>query len=539
MGTYYSSWSSKAGIKVRLKVVTSYTQNIANNTSTVTVKLYGESKKNSSYPSYDAINLNYYDATKLVHTGSTYRPTGYFMFENDASRTMLLKSATKTITHNSSGNASFSFSATADWTYSDYEYGTISIGTKTISLPTITRTSSISSNATSSTEFGDTINLTITRHDSSFTHDINYKMGNQSGSIASDVSTSSSWEIPTSLIQYVTDSDKSNISITCVTKKGTTTIGSNTITITAKVPDSYVPTCSLALSVLNDVNWNIYLKGFSKVVGTITASGNTGSTIKSYQTSGNGEILTTNPFTSGLLKNNDSETFVTTVTDSRGRTATDSKKISIVNYYLPTINKLKIQRCLQDGTLDEDGTYGKVTIDYAINPVEYYAIDANGLLVVESGAESGEINLEDVTPTMADYQPAVNDRVSLQQLNTKQVSVSSSGTSFSETLTNFEGEQVLSTLIPNLSTKYSYEIEVAIVDSITSYSQPYTVSPSFVLESDRAGGKGKTLGRRAIRDGFDVYMDSYFNNKNNYFKRQNIDGTITEKSGNIYIRYIE
>ena len=69
--------------------------------------------------------------------------------------------------------------------------------------------------------------------------------------------------------------------------------------------------------------------------------------------------------------------------------------------------------------------------------------------------------------------------------------------------------------------------------------QTYIINPSYITISLLAGGKGVTLGRDAIREGFDVYVNSYFNSKNNYFKRQSIDGTITEKSNNVYIRYIE
>ena len=535
MATYYSSWKGYAS-ESRLKIVTSYTQNSSANTSTVTIKQYIETRNYTTYP-----NETY--SHKLVHTGTTYWNDNEYYHTSNGSR--LIQTRTKTISHNSSGQGSFSFSASASGTFAD-DTGvghsvTLSIGTKTISLPTINRSSSISSNATSSTLFGDTITLSITRHDSSFTHDITYKMGSQSGTIGTGVGTSTTWQIPTSLIQYVTDSDKSTITITCVTKKGSTTIGSTTITITANVPSSYVPSCSLALSVVNDLvpSWNIYLKNFSKVSGIVTASGNTGSTIKSYSTIGNNEVNTTATFTTGLLQKNDEETFVTTVTDTRNRTATASKKISIVNYTQPTINSVKVERCTSGGTLDDEGTYGKVTIEYSINPVEYYATDANGLTVVSSGASTGEINIDDVTPTMANYTVAVGDKVSLQTLNTKSLSVNVSGVTITETPTNYEGTYTFTNLISGLQTNSSYDVQILVVDSVTSYSQTFTVPPTFVLESDRAGGKGKTLGRAAYRDGFDVYIDSYFNSKNNYFKRQNIDGTITEKSGNVYIRYIE
>jgi len=63
-----------------------------------------------------------------------------------------------------------------------------------------------------------------------------------------------------------------------------------------------------------------------------------------------------------------------------------------------------------------------------------------------------------------------------------------------------------------------------------------------MLESNGSSGKNITYGRLSNEitpvEGIDCYLDTYWKSQNNYFKRQNIGGTVTEKYGTIYIRYI-
>ena len=497
MATYYSGYSGAGDISVRLKVVTSYSQNIASNTSSVTIREYIE------WNGYQGGYPTHVGTVKLTHTGTTYTVSdGSYEYSSKVNTTKLIQTRTKTITHNSNGAGSFSFSASAKWMEdNEYNSGTISIGSKTISLPTINRVSSITSNASPATKFGDTINFSISRYNSNFTHDISYSMYNASGTIATGVGTSQSWTIPTSLIASTPDNANPIITITCVTKNGSTTIGSTQYTFNCKVPTSYVPTCSLAIEDVGSVpeGWNLWVKGKSILRGTITADGSESSTIKSYYSTANDNVYDTNPFETLALKNDGEQTITSKVTDSRGRTASDSKDIEVVDYFPPTIVMCKVERCLVNGTLSEEGTYGKATIQFKIAPIN-----------------NGTTNLND-----------------------KKIKINYGATEIEETATNYEDTVIFATLIEGVEANASYNFIFSVIDSFESFPQTFTLPPAFVTQSLLAGGRGITYGQVATEEGVISHMNTKFY-KNNWVKNQSVDGLKTEKySENIWIVYVE
>lgn len=498
MGTYYSNWTSvdKQCIAMRMKITTSISQKIKNNTSTVTVNQYIERK-------------NYYDYTgsggasgitknhKLYFNGTYTNSTEKFWSNNG---TTLIQSKTKTITHNAVGEGSFTIGGSCSGSIlKDTGYDasiSLSISNRKITLPKINRSSSIASNATSNTKFGDTITFSIDRYNSSFTHDIKYSMYNASGTIATGVGTSQDWTIPASLIASTPDNAQPTITITCTTKNGSTIVGSSTYSFKCKVPDTYQPTCSLILEDVGLVpdTWNVWVKGKSAIKGTVTASGSEGSTIKSIVSKANDEIFSVNPFTTNYLKYNGERTITTTATDSRGRSVSDSKIIDIIDYLTPTILMCKIERCNADGTLNEEGTYGKATIQYKISPVNNLN---NKFLKVSYGTSTKEV-----------------------------------------TLTEYEGTYTFTELFYGLETNASYNFEFKIIDTFEEIPQTYTLTPSFVTESKLAGGRGVTFGQVATEEGLHSYMDTNFH-KNSKVKNISVDGLKTEKYQGGWITYGE
>lgn len=496
MATYYSSWgksSDAGGPAIRLKIVTSYTQNIKNNTSTVTIKEYIESK--GSDGDYPSLTNNH----KLTFSGSTYTDSDNELYYSSGKR--LIQSKSKTISHNAIGEGSFSFGGSAHYQTLNgegnvYGNGTLSISSRTISLPKINRSSSITSNATSNTKFGDTIAFSINRYNSNFTHDIKYSMYNASGTIATGVGTSKEWTIPTDLVASTPDNAQPTITIICTTKNGSTVVGSSTYSFKCKVPDAYQPTCSLTLEDVGLVpeNWGIYVKSKSALKGTITASGSEGSTIKSIVSKANDEIFNVNPFTTNYLKSNGERIITTTATDSRGRSITDSKSIEVVDYSPPTMLMCKVERCNEDGTLNEEGTFGKATAKYKIS--------------------------------------------SVNNLNNKILKVTYGGTVKEVTLSDYEGSYTFTELFYGLETNASYNFEFLIKDTFEEVPQTYTLSPSFVTVSKLAGGKGVTFGQVATEEGLHSYMDTIFH-KNTKAKNISVDGLKTEKYQGGWITYAE
>jgi uncharacterized lipoprotein YajG len=133
--------------------------------------------------------------------------------------------------------------------------------------------------------------LTITEQASTFKHKLKYVCGDASGWIlggSSAFSTANSvdWTPPLSLAQQ----NKSGVSVSITftlytyTSDGTS-VGDNSYSKTFSIPSSVKP--SVSLSVSDDTGYEntygAYVQGLSKLKIAVTASGNQGSTIKSYR----------------------------------------------------------------------------------------------------------------------------------------------------------------------------------------------------------------------------------------------------------------
>lgn len=312
-------------------------QSVANNTSTISWKMEliaGSSGRISSTASKDwSVTVN----------GTEYSGTNKIGISNNATKT--LASGTTTIEHNSDGTKTFdfSFSQEFDITFSGSKIGTKS-GSGSGTLDTIPRKSTLSaSNGT----LGTAQTLTVTRKATSFTHTITYKCGSASGTVCTKSSdTSISWTPPLSLAQQNTTGSSVSVTFTITTYNGSTSIGSNTITITCSIPASVKPSVSVAVSDPNGYadTFVAYVQGQSKLKIVATASGSQGSTIKSYKTEADGKTYTAATVTTDFISGTGTLTIKVTVTDSRGRTATASKDISVLAYEYPKISALAVDR---------------------------------------------------------------------------------------------------------------------------------------------------------------------------------------------------
>jgi hypothetical protein len=188
-------------------------------------------------------------------------------------------------------------------------------------------------------------------------------------SIATGVGTSYSWTTP-DLASKIPSATSGTVTIRCITKNGSTTIGTKTVTMTLKVPASVVPTISSVATVEATsglaAQFGAFIKSKSKIKTTITAAGAKGSTIKTYSTTFNGKTYTGASWTSSAVTASGSLNLVTTVTDSRGRTAKKTTTINVLNYSKPVINELQVYRVNAEGVADQDGIYIAVRYKYSV-----------------------------------------------------------------------------------------------------------------------------------------------------------------------------
>lgn len=297
--------------------------------------------------------------------GKKYSGTNKIGISNNSTKT--LASGTTTIAHNSDGTKTFSFSFSQEIaiTFSGSYIGTKS-GSGTGTLDTIPRKSTLSvGNGT----LGTAQNLTVTRQSTSFTHTITYKCGSASGTICTkSTSTSISFTPPLSLASQNTTGESVSITYTITTYNGSTSLGSNSYTKTCNIPSSVKP--SVSLSVSDSMGYadtfGGYVQGQSKFKIVVTASGSYGSTIKNYKTTADGKTYTASEITSGAISGKGTLTISTTITDSRGRTATASETVTVLAYSSPTISALKCFRSDAEGNASSTGEYLAIAFDSSI-----------------------------------------------------------------------------------------------------------------------------------------------------------------------------
>ena len=143
-----------------------------------------------------------------------------------------IASGTATVGHNADGskNLGIAFSCAYRW---DTTYSWSASGN--FNLTTIARASTPScSNGT----IGSTVTVNTNRASSSFTHNLFWKCGSKSGTIATNVGASASWKIPSDVSAGISNAAKGTVTITCDTYNGSTKIGSKTATMTASIPNS-------------------------------------------------------------------------------------------------------------------------------------------------------------------------------------------------------------------------------------------------------------------------------------------------------------
>lgn len=252
-----------------------------------------------------------------------------------------LARGSSTIIHNIDGSKTLPLSCTFNPNNGYHESITV---TANISLTTIPRASSVSVSAGT---IGSPITINISRHSSDFKHTVRYAWGSKSGTIASNVDTSTTWTIPLDFANEIPSSTSGTGTIYVDTYAGSTKTGTQSAILTASVPGSMQPTfSSITLTDTNGVARGL-LSGnnFLQIVSDIQvdfngASGVYGSTITGYRAEivNKNHVVTENGGRFGMMNFNGSAMIRASVVDSRGRRS-DAKDIAInvIEYFAPSL----------------------------------------------------------------------------------------------------------------------------------------------------------------------------------------------------------
>lgn len=344
MGVSQSLWLSETGY------------DIASNTSTVRI-VWSSTQSGGSFNSYERtaeywVSINGGDETEYSVSYTLPQAT-----------TISIVDTTITVNHETDGTGTVSVRT---WMDTHISAGVVT-KSESLTLTTIPRASDLNvSNGT----LGVKQSITASKKNGGFTHTLAWKSGSYSGIIDAAKVLKSIWAFTPSLDLATGSPNWTSVycEFTLSTYNGNSLVGSVSKTVTMAIPDSVVPTCSVALSDKKGyfAKFGGYVQGQSILHGVITANGAYGSKISSYSTSVNSSIYSGKTFDTGTLLYSGNNTVRTQVRDSRGRVASVENTIHVLSYSAPKITKLSVIRCNNDGTENDQGSHAKVTYSYSI-----------------------------------------------------------------------------------------------------------------------------------------------------------------------------
>ena len=370
----YGAWAGQRWRTVwnngyyRVDVLWDYCQDIANNKTMVALCAQRCTSLNGYYSFvYTATEVGFgdFNGTKHGTTASVSVPGG-------GSHTVNLSHLHCEVPHNADGT--WNNNLCGWWRYNvplggqnhSPNIGWTAFGGLGDTIPTIPRATTPTLSA-GTVAMGSAVTINLPRASSSFTHNVTYRFGNATGTISSNAGTSCSWTPPVTLAQQIKSSTSGVGTITVQTKNGNTVIGTKSINTTLTVPASVVPTISAHTAVEATANltskFGALVQTKSTLKVTTTAAGAQGSTITAIKTEVDGRSYNGSPCTTAALSKAGTVAVKTTVTDSRGRTASHTVNVTVIAYSPPGIATSAVAR-----TSDE-ATTGKCDYSYSISPV--------------------------------------------------------------------------------------------------------------------------------------------------------------------------
>ena len=254
-----------------------------------------------------------------------------------------LASGSTTISHNSDGRKTLPFSCT--FNPNNGLHGTITVSGN-LGLTAIPRSSSVS---VSAGVIGSSVTININRQSSSFKHTVRYSWAGKSGTIATNVDTSTSWTIPLDFANDIPNSASGTGTVYVDTYSGSTKTGTQSTTFTASVPSNVKPTFTgVSLSDLNGAAQNLISNSdtFIQVISNIKvafngATGSYGSSITGYYAEivGKNQSTSSNGGSLGIMNYHGTIKIRASVSDSRGRWS-DAREVSVtvLEYFAPALS---------------------------------------------------------------------------------------------------------------------------------------------------------------------------------------------------------
>lgn len=324
----------------------------------------------------------------------------------------------------------------------------------------------------SSADMDTTVTIYTNRQNSGTTHTLTYSFGSASGTIASNVGDSAAWKIPISLAYEIPSSTSGICTITCYSYYGGVLTGSRSCALTVTLPAWVTPYISLVT--IEDTETtvkekvNAFVKSLSRPSVTVSATGRYTSTITSYRVTLDGVTYTSSSFTaSKYLSAAGDMTVTVSVTDSRGRSTTETQTISVLDYSFPSIRQFTADRSNAAGTEAQRNS-------------AYVRYSFRGLVSSLGNKNDGEC--------------IIYYKLSTASAWTQAESYSGAGT--------YDLSIVNRVLSQSFSTLYSYDIKVRLRDSFAYVEQSVSIGTKQVIMDILSDGQGVAFGKIAETSGY-------------------------------------
>lgn len=456
--------------------VSEVSQSIENNQTTLEYRLVLYVGRNN-FTGYTIGHEVYINGSRVTYHDNTGAQTS--MSQNSSK---VVCSGRTVVSHESHGGKTISLSARI-WT-NNLSYLPVSLSVSSnMTLTTIPRATTPVLSA-ESIEMGETVTITTNGASSNFTHKLSYQFGDAKEEI------SSAWTPPVTLAKQIPSNTSGTAVITCETYSGGVLVGSKTVNLELTVPASVKPTISgitvseAATDVTNKFALsNEFVKTLSKLSVQLSISTQNAqeAAVSSYVTEIDGIKYPGNKFTTKELNASGTVAIKASITDSRGRTSTLTKNITVIDYAKPQI----------DLSIAVNGNKATATISGKV-----FSVDSKNTkkLVIK------------------------HKKISDANYSTAEIALGSTEWTFEKT------KDI--TIDPEIT----HEVVVELTDKMGTVSDEATTG--VILMSRLAGGKGVCFFGEATREGFEVKGPVYLGGNLN---GQYLTGTWLQTTANTHL----
>ena len=320
-------------------------QNIANNTSIITGKLFLQSMDSSGQVWMTTVNGG---SMQINSTKRNFSATSTL----NPNQKKLLFADNFTIPHDNNGNGSFSMASTfnVDFVFNGVHYGNINVS-GSATLNTIPRTSNVSVSK-GTINMGDSVNINIARKASSFTHTLRFLFGSDTVTIADKTgSTTVAFTPPDYLLRQMSNSTSLWGTVTCDTYSGNTKIGTTSTKLTINTVNnaSYQPEIQDIIIKEEDTSITtaigaVFLQNKSKFNVRVVSTGKRYAGIARTEFLFGQQHFYNDTFSGFGTSESGTIDVKATVWDTRGYSATKTVQINVFPYKNPQVSKFSVVR---------------------------------------------------------------------------------------------------------------------------------------------------------------------------------------------------